>query len=63
LFSSGVELLNTLGRFPWFNAESSRTLCPLKGKNTLGFANSGSCLGVTRQSFLPVPGDSVITAP
>jgi hypothetical protein len=63
LLSSGVELLDTLCRFPWLNSEGSSTFGSFLGKYAFCFADSSKSFGITSQNFLRVPGDTIIAAP
>jgi hypothetical protein len=56
-------MLDALCWFAWLNAEGSCTFSTFLGKYALRFPNSGNCFGITGQSFLLIPGDTVITAP
>jgi hypothetical protein len=56
-------MLNALCRFPRLNSEGSRTFCTFLSKYAFSFPNSSTGFGIARQSFLPVPGDTVIAAP
>jgi hypothetical protein len=56
-----VKLLQSLWRFPRFDAKSGGTPGTGAGKDVFGFTNCGKRFCITGQSVLFIPGDMIVT--